>query len=183
MVSGARVADVGCGHAASTIVLANAYPASSFVAIDSHAGSIEPARSRVSEAGLSDRIEFEVATSTDYASSGFDLICFMDCLHDMGDPTGAVTHAKQALKEDGSVLLVEPFANDTVEENLNPLGRMFYSASTYLCSANSIAQGGVHTLGAQAGEPGLREVFEKGGFGSFARATETPFNIVYEAIP
>ena len=183
LVSGARVADIGCGHAASTIVMANAYPASSFVAIDSHSGSIETAKDRVSEAGLSDRIEFEVASSTDYASSGFDLICFMDCLHDMGDPGGAVTHAKQALNDGGSVLLVEPFANDTVEENFNPLGRLFYSASTYLCSANSIAQGGVHTLGAQAGEPGVREVFEQAGFGSFNRATETPFNIVYQAKP
>ena len=172
LVSGARVADVGCGHAAS-----------SFVAIDSHAGSVETARERVSEAGLSDRIEFEVASSNDYTASEFDLICFMDCLHDMGDPTGAVTHAKQALNEGGSVLLVEPFANDAVEDNFNPLGRLFYSASTYLCSANSIAQGGVHTLGAQAGEPGLREVFEQGGFGSFNRAAETPFNIVYQAKP
>ena len=183
LISGARVADVGCGHAASTIVMANAYPASSFVAIDSHPGSIETARSRVSDAGLSDQIEFEVASSTDYASSGFDLVCFMDCLHDMGDPLGAAKHAKQALNDAGSVLLVEPFANDTVEENMNPLGRLFYSASTYFCSANSISQGGAHTLGAQAGEPGVREVFEQGGFGSFARATETPFNIVYQAKP
>ena len=183
LVSDARVADVGCGHAASTIVLANAYPDSSFVAIDSHSGSIETAKERVSKAGLSDRIEFEVASSADYVSSDFDRICFMDCLHDMGDPVGAVTHAKQALSEGGSVFLVEPFANDTVEDNFNPLGRLFYSASTYLCSANSIAQGGVHSLGAQAGEPGLREVFEQDDFGSFKRATETPFNIVYEAKP
>lgn len=181
--AGAMVADVGCGHAASTIVMASAYPASTFVAIDSHPGSINTAKERVSEAGLSERIEFEVASSTDYDSTGFDLICFMDCLHDMGDPVGAVKHAKQALNADGAVLLVEPFANDTVEENFNPLGRLFYAASTYLCSANSIAQGGVHTLGAQAGESALREVFEQGGFTTFNRATETPFNIIYQGKP
>jgi cyclopropane fatty-acyl-phospholipid synthase-like methyltransferase len=129
-------------------VLANAYPDSSFVAIVSHSGSTETVKERVSKAGLSDRIEFEVASSADYVSSDFDRICFMDCLHGMSDQVRAVTHAKQALSEGGYVFLVEPFANDTVEDNFNPLGRLFYSASTYLCSANSIAQGDVHTLGA-----------------------------------
>ena len=133
--------------------MANAYPASSFVAIDIHPASIETVRDRVSKAGLSDRIEFEVASSADYASSEFDLICFMECLHHMDDPMRTVAHAKQALNEGESILLGEPFANDAVEHNFNPLGRLFYSASTYLCSANSITQGNVHTLGAQAGEP------------------------------
>lgn len=134
--------------------MANAYPASSFVAIDIHPASIETVRDRVSKAGLSDRIKFEVASSADYASSEFNLICFMECLHDMDDPMRTVAHAKQALNEGESILLGEPFANDAVEHNFNPLGRLFYSTSTYLCSANSIAQGDVHTLGAQAGEPG-----------------------------
>jgi SAM-dependent methyltransferase len=181
--SGAKVADVGCGHAASTIIMAEAYPASTFTAIDNHAGSIATAKDRVAEANLLDRINFEVAPASDFKASGFDLICFMDCLHDMGDPVGVVTHAKTVLNDGGSVLLVEPFANDATQDNLNPLGRLFYSASTYLCSANSVAQGGTHTLGAQAGEIGLREVFDMGGFGTFRRATETPFNIIYEAKP
>jgi len=179
--SGARVADVGCGHAASTIIMAHAYPSSKFVAIDSHAGSIETAKERVAEAGLSDRIEFEVAPSTGYKASDFDLICFMDCLHDMGDPEGAVKHARESLKSGGTVLLVEPFANDKTEDNFNPIGRLFYGASTYFCAANSVAQGGTMTLGAQAGEAKLRDVFEQGGYSSFRRAAETPFNIVYEA--
>ena len=181
--TGALVADVGCGHAASTIIMANTYPASKFVAIDSHAGSIETAKERVAGAGLSDRIDLEVATATNYETSAIDLICFIDCLHDMGDPDGAAKHARESLKDDGAVLLVEPFANDRTEDNFNPLGRLFYGASTYLCAANSVAQGGVRTLGAQAGEARLREVFERSGFSSFRRAAETPFNIVYEARP
>ncbi len=179
--SGSLVADVGCGHAASTIIMANAYPSSKFVAIDNHAPSIETAKERVAEAGLSDRINFEVAPATGYKASEFDLICFMDCLHDMGDPEGAAKHARESLKRDGIVLLVEPFANDRTEDNLNPLGRLFYGASTYLCAANSIAQGGALTLGAQAGEARLRDVFEQVGFSSFRRAAQTPFNIIYEA--
>ena len=179
--AGARVLDVGCGHAASTILMAGEFPASSFVAIDGHAGSIETAKARVAESGMSDRIDFEVATAQAYEASGFDLICFIDCLHDMGDPVGAASHAKLALNDGGKVLLVEPFANDATSENHNPIGRLFYGASTIFCSANSLAQGGARTLGAQAGEARLREVFEEAGFSNFKRAAETPFNIVYEA--
>jgi 2-polyprenyl-3-methyl-5-hydroxy-6-metoxy-1,4-benzoquinol methylase len=181
--AGALVADVGCGHAASTIVMAQAYPASRFVAIDSHPGSIKTAKQRVADAGVSDRVDFEVARANEYKASGFDLVCFMDCLHDMGDPVGAARHAREALKPGGAVMLVEPFANDKTAENFTPLGRMFYGASTYFCCANSVAQGGAHTLGAQAGEANTKAVFEKAGYSSFKRATETPFNIVYEARP
>ena len=178
---GAKVADVGCGHGASTVVMAQAYPKSTFVGFDYHPPSIATARKRAGEAGVSDRVSFSEATAKDFAGKDFDLICFFDCLHDMGDPVGAARHAFQALCDDGAVLLVEPFAKDRLEDNLNPVGRMFYAASTFVCTPNSLSQEVGLGLGAQAGEARLRGVFQEAGFQRFRRATETPFNLVLEA--
>jgi SAM-dependent methyltransferase len=179
--SGARVADVGCGHGASTVVLAQAFPRSRFFGFDFHAPSIETAKQRAADAGVSDRAEFLQASAKGYAEKDFDLICFFDCLHDMGDPVGAARHAHQALAPDGTVLLVEPFAHDALEDNMTPVGRMFYAASTFVCTPNSLSQEVGLGLGAQAGEARLRAVFEEAGFKRFRRATETPFNLVLEA--
>lgn len=179
--AGAQVADVGCGHGASTVVMAQAFPKSRFFAFDYHAPSIETARKRAAEAGVSDRVRFEVASAKSYVGRDFDLICFFDCLHDMGDPEGAARHALEALKPDGAVLLVEPFANDKLQDNLSPIGRMFYAASTFICTPNSLSQEVGLGLGAQAGEARLREVFTRAGFTRFRRATETPFNLILEA--
>jgi SAM-dependent methyltransferase len=162
--------------------MAQEYPNSSFVGFDYHDGSIDLAKERAKEAGVKD-IKFEKARAQDFPGNDYDLVCFFDCLHDMGDPVGAARHALQALKPDGTVLLVEPMAQDRVEDNMGPLGAMFYGASTFLCTANSLNQGGNPALGAQAGEGRLREVFEKAGFTRFRRATETPFNLVLEARP
>ena len=180
---GATVVDVGCGHGASTILMAQAYPKSTFKGFDYHQGSIDAARKRASEAGVSDRVEFEVATAADFPGTGYDLVCFFDCLHDMGDPVGAARHARETLSPNGKVLLVEPFANDAVEDNVNPVGRMFYGASTFLCTPASLSQDVGLALGAQAGEARLKEVFDEAGFSGFRRATETPFNLVLEATP
>ena len=181
---GGQVADVGCGHGASTVLMAQAFPASSFVGYDYHAPSIEQARAAAASAGLpEERVRFEVASAQDFPGEGFDLVAFFDCLHDMGDPVGAATHAKKSLKPDGTWLIVEPFANDKLEDNLNPVGRVFYSASTFICTPASRAQKGAMCLGAQAGEARIREVATQGGFTRFRRATETPFNLVYEARP
>jgi SAM-dependent methyltransferase len=179
--NGARVADVGCGHGASTVVLAQAFSKSRFFGFDYHAPSIATAKERATEAGVSDRAQFAQASAKSYADKDFDLICFFDCLHDMGDPVGAARHAYQALKDDGTVLLVEPFANDKLEQNSNPVGRMYYAASTCFCTPNSLSQEVGLGLGAQAGEARLRAVFEEAGFKRFRRATETPFNLVLEA--
>jgi 2-polyprenyl-3-methyl-5-hydroxy-6-metoxy-1,4-benzoquinol methylase len=180
---GARVADVGCGHGASTVQMALAYPHSTFLGIDTHAGSIETARKRARDAGVADRVKFEVAGAQDFSGTGYDLVACFDCLHDMADPSGAVRHIRQALASDGTWLLVEPFAQDKVEDNLNPVGRVFYGASTMLCVPCSLAGHGP-ALGAQAGEARLREVVVgEGGFTGFRRATETPFNLVLEARP
>ncbi|HOM12702.1 MAG TPA: class I SAM-dependent methyltransferase [Rubrivivax sp.] len=179
--AGAKVADIGCGHGASTIVMAQAYPRSRFHGFDFHAPSIEQARQRAADAGVGDRVEFGCATAREFPGSGYDLVCFFDCLHDMGDPVGAARRAHQALRPGGTVLLVEPFANDELEQNLNPVGRMFYAASTCICTPNSLSQEVGLGLGAQAGERRLRHVFAEAGFGSFRRATETPFNLVLEA--
>ncbi|HSV59571.1 MAG TPA: class I SAM-dependent methyltransferase [Variovorax sp.] len=181
---GGQVADVGCGHGASTVLMAEAFPASSFVGYDYHAPSIEQARAAAASAGLpEERVRFEVASAQDFPGEGFDLVAFFDCLHDMGDPVGAATHVKKTLKPDGTWLIVEPFANDKLEDNLNPVGRVFYSASTFICTPASRAQKGAMCLGAQAGEARIREVATQGGFARFRRATETPFNLVYEARP
>jgi 2-polyprenyl-3-methyl-5-hydroxy-6-metoxy-1,4-benzoquinol methylase len=178
---GAKVADIGCGHGASTVVMAKAFPKSKFVGIDFHAKSIATAKQRAKEGGVSSNASFSKATAKDYAEKDFDLVCFFDCLHDMGDPVGAAKHAHQALKPGGTVLLVEPFAHDHLDQNKNPVGRMFYAASTFICTPNSLSQEVGLGLGAQAGEARLREVFMKAGFSKFRRATETPFNLVLEA--
>ena len=181
--AGARVADVGCGHGASSIAMAEAYPASTFSGFDFHDQSIEAARRAAAEAGVADRVSFDVAAAQDFPGSGYDLICFFDCLHDMGDPVGAVRQARQAIADDGTVLLVEPFANDSVEDNLNPVGRTFYAFSATVCTQSSLAQDVGRALGAQAGEARLAEVFQEAGFTRFRRATETPFNLILEARP
>ena len=178
---GAKVADVGCGHGASTVIMAQAYPKSTFHGFDFHAGSIEQARQRAAEAGVGSRVQFTQAAARDFPGSDFDLVCFFDCLHDMGDPVGAARHAHEALKPGGTVLLVEPFANDELDQNLNPVGRLYYAASTCICTPNSLSQEVGLGLGAQAGERRLKHVFADAGFTRFRRATETPFNLVLEA--
>jgi 2-polyprenyl-3-methyl-5-hydroxy-6-metoxy-1,4-benzoquinol methylase len=180
---GARVADVGCGFGASTLILAKQYPKSEFVGYDYHAPSIESARRSAISAGVDERVKFEVATSKAYPGGDFDLVAFFDCLHDMGDPAGAAAHVRKSLKPDGTWMIVEPFAHDHTEQNLNPVGRVFYSASTLICTLASQAQEVGLALGAQAGEKRLREVVTTGGFTRFRRAAETPFNLVFEARP
>ena len=180
--AGARVADVGCGLGASTMIMAEAYPNSRFVGFDYHDESIERARELAAEAGLAGRLTFEVASAKDYAGQ-YDLVAFFDCLHDMGDPIGAAKHVRESLARDGTWMVVEPFAHDRVEDNLNPLGRMFYSMSTFVCTPASLSQEVALGLGAQAGEARLREVIMAGGFTRFRRATETPFNLILEARP
>lgn len=180
---GAKVADVGCGLGASTIILAQAYPQSQFIGFDYHPGSVELARQRAQGAGGLKNLTFEVAGATDFPGRDYDLVASFDCLHDMADPAGAARHTRQALKKDGNWMIVEPFANDRVEDNLNPVGRVYYGASTLLCVPCSLAGHGP-ALGAQAGEAQLRELVVKGGgFKQFRRATETPFNLVFEARP
>lgn len=181
--AGARVADVGCGHGASTILMSQAYPKSTFVGFDYHQGSIEYARNKAVDAGVSDRVSFEVAKAKDYPGSDYDLVAFFDSLHDMGDPVGAAAHVLSTLKSDGSWMIVEPFANDKIEDNLNLIGRIFYSASTMICTPASRSQEVGLGLGAQAGEARIRDVATSGGFKRFRRATETPFNLVFEARP
>ncbi len=180
--AGGKAADIGCGHGASTILMAKAYPHSQFVGVDYHPASIETARSRAAEAGVRNA-RFEVADATTYADRDFDFIAFFDCLHDMADPAGAARHAREALKPDGNCMIVEPFAGDRIEDNLNPIGRVYYGASSLVCVPVSLAKHGP-ALGAQAGEGRLRKiVVDEGGFRQFRRATETPFNIVLEARP
>ena len=178
---GARVADIGCGHGASTIIMAAAYPKSTFFAFDYHPASIERARKAAEDAGLGERITFEIASAKTYPGENYDLVAFFDCLHDMGDPVGAAKHVYESIAPDGSWMIVEPFAHDEVEKNLNPVGRIFYSASTMICTPASLAQEVGLGLGAQAGEARLRDVVTKGGFRTFRRATETPFNLIFEA--
>ena len=180
---GAKVADVGCGHGASTVIMADAFPNSEFFGFDYHEASIERAREAAEEAGVGDRITFEVASAKDYPDGGYDLVCVFDCLHDMGDPVGASAHVLETLDSDGTWMIVEPFANDRVEQNLNPVGRVFYGASTVICTPASLAQEVGLALGAQAGEARLTEVLKQGGFTRVRRATETPFNLILEARP
>jgi 2-polyprenyl-3-methyl-5-hydroxy-6-metoxy-1,4-benzoquinol methylase len=180
---GALAADVGCGHGISTILMAQAFPESEFRGFDYHEASIERARTLAQKEGASANTEFEVATAKDYPGQGYDLVCFFDCLHDMGDPVGALRHVREAIDEDGTVMLVEPFAADNLEDNLNPVGRVYYAASTLICTPSSLDQEVGLGLGAQAGEQRLREVAEEAGFSRFRRATETPFNLVLEARP
>jgi 2-polyprenyl-3-methyl-5-hydroxy-6-metoxy-1,4-benzoquinol methylase len=181
--SGGRVADVGCGLGASTILMAKSYPKSEFVGYDYHDKSIETAKQRAKDAGVSDRIRFEVAKAKDYPGKDYDFVTFFDCLHDMGDPAGASAHVRSSLKKDGTWMIVEPNAGDTLEDNLNPIGRAFYGASTLLCTPASLDQEVGLALGAQAGEKRLREVVTSGGFTRFRRATQTPFNLIFEARP
>jgi 2-polyprenyl-3-methyl-5-hydroxy-6-metoxy-1,4-benzoquinol methylase len=180
---GALVADVGCGHGASTILMAQAYPNSTFVGSDYHEGSIETARERTKEAGVADRVSFQIAPAAAYAGAEYDLVTMFDCLHDMGDPVGAARHVHSTLKPDGTWMIVEPNAGDRVEDNLNPVGRAFYGFSTLLCTPASLSQEVALALGAQAGEARIRDVVKAGGFTRFRRAAETPFNLVYEARP
>jgi SAM-dependent methyltransferase len=180
---GGRVADVGCGHGSSTLLMAKAFPASRFVGFDYHDRSIDWAREAAKREGLGDRVSFEVASAKDYPGTGYDLVAFFDSLHDMGDPIGIGRHVRRSLGADGTWLLVEPFAHDRLEENLNPVGRMYYAASTMLCTPNSLAQEVGAALGAQAGEARLKKVATEAGFTRFRRAAETPFNLVFEARP
>jgi 2-polyprenyl-3-methyl-5-hydroxy-6-metoxy-1,4-benzoquinol methylase len=182
--AGGRVADIGCGLGASTVLMAQAFPNSTFVGFDYHDQSIEMARQRAEEGGVAGRVSFEVAKAKDFPGGDYDFVTYFDCLHDMGDPVGAAAHVKESLASDGTWMIVEPFAHDEVQDNLNPIGRAFYSASTLLCTPASLSQEVGLALGAQAGEARMRDVITKGGgFSHFRRATETPFNLVYEAKP
>jgi ubiquinone/menaquinone biosynthesis C-methylase UbiE len=183
LTDGAKVADVGCGLGASTTLMARAYPSSTFTGSDYHTHSIELARKSAAELGLSPRVAFEVAGATTFDNGPYDLVTTFDCLHDMGDPVAAARHIREQLADDGTWMVVEPAAADSVEENLNPVGRVFYGFSAFLCVPNAVSQGGSQTLGAQAGETAIRQVVEEGGFASFRRVAETPFNLVYEVRP
>jgi SAM-dependent methyltransferase len=181
--AGAKVADVGCGLGTSTILMAQAYPKSNFVGFDYHPASIEMARKAAAAAGVSDRVKFEVASAKEYPGEGYQLVAFFDCLHDMGDPEGAARHVRKTLDPGGAWMIVEPFANDKLEDNLNPIGRVFYAASTMLCTPASLSQEVGLGLGAQAGEGRLSKILKSAGFTRVRRASETPFNIVLEARP
>jgi len=181
--AGARVADVGCGLGASTVLLAQAYPASTFTGSDYHEGSIELARKRAADAGVANHISFEAASAQTFSGTGYDLVTTFDCLHDMGDPLGAARHILKTLDADGTWLIVEPFAGDAVTDNLSPVGRTYYSFSSFLCVPNARSQPGGYALGAQAGEAAIRRVAIDAGFTRFRRAAETPFNIILEAQP
>ena len=180
---GATVADIGCGHGASTIIMAQAFPNSRFVGFDYHDASIARANEAAAEAGVAESARFEVAAAQDYPGTSYDLVTSFDCLHDMGDPVGASRHVLRTLAPDGTWMIVEPFANDALSDNLNPVGRLYYAASTMLCTPASLSQEVGLGLGAQAGEARLRQVVEEGGFTRFQRAAATPFNLILEARP
>jgi 2-polyprenyl-3-methyl-5-hydroxy-6-metoxy-1,4-benzoquinol methylase len=181
--AGARVADIGCGHGASTILMAQAYPTSTFVGTDYHEGSVEAARRAAERAGVADRVSFEVSAAKALSGGPYDLVCVFDALHDMGDPVGAARHVRSQLADDGTWLVVEPMAGDAIEDNLNPVGRVFYAGSTMLCTPASLSQEVGLALGAQAGERRLAEVLNEGGFSRVRRSAETPFNLVLEVRP
>ncbi|HYZ08413.1 MAG TPA: class I SAM-dependent methyltransferase [Pseudonocardiaceae bacterium] len=183
LAAGARVADIGCGLGSSSVLIAEAYPRTTVVGSDYHAESIELARKKAAEAGVTDRVSFEVATAQTFTGANYDLVTMFDCLHDMGDPVGAARRVREALAPDGTWLLVEPNASDVVEENFNPVGRLYYAGSTFLCVPNALSQPGGHALGAQAGEAAIRQVVTDAGFTRFRRATQSPFNLVYEIRP
>ena len=183
LTAGGRVADVGCGHGASTVLLAEAYPKTKILGSDYHQASVDTARKRAADAGVADRARFEVASAQTFSGAGYDLVATFDCLHDMGDPVGAARHIRQALDAHGTWLIVEPLAGDTLAENLNPVGRVYYSGSTFLCVPNARSQPGGYALGAQAGQKAIGQVAGQAGFTRFRRAAETPFNAVYEARP
>jgi ubiquinone/menaquinone biosynthesis C-methylase UbiE len=183
LVAGGRVADLGCGLGSSSVILGEAYPRSTVSGSDYHPESIELARKKAADAGVTDRVGFEVATAQTFTGSGYDLVTAFDCLHDMGDPVGAARHIREALAPDGTWLLVEPFASDKVEENLNPVGRLYYAGSTFLCLPHAKSEPGGYTLGAQAGEAAIRDVAEEAGFTRFRRVAESAFNAVYEIRP
>jgi SAM-dependent methyltransferase len=181
--SGAKVADVGCGHGSSTILMAEAFPASRFHGFDYYDDALDTARDRAKEAGVADRIDFATAPAASYSGDGYDLVTMFDCLHDMGDPAGAARHVKASLAADGTWMIVEPRAGDRVEDNLNPVGRAYYGFSTFLCTPSSLSQEVGLALGAQAGEARIREIVLGAGFLTFRRVAETPFNMVFEAKP
>jgi SAM-dependent methyltransferase len=181
--AGARVADIGCGHGSSTILMAQAYPNSTFIGSDYHQGSIETARERAKAVGVADRVRFQTASANAHPGEGYDLVTMFDCLHDMGDPVGAARRVRNVLAPDGTWMIVEPMAGDRVEDNLNPVGRAYYGFSTFLCTPASLSQEVGLALGAQAGEARISDVVSAGGFTRFRRADETPFNLVFEARP
>ncbi len=181
--AGGRVADIGCGHGASTILMATEYPAATFTGSDAHDASVAAARLRAKEAGVDDRVDFQVATAQTFGGDGYDLVTTFDALHDMGDPLGAARNVRSRLADDGTWMIVEPYAGGSVGENLNPVGRVYYGFSAFLCVPNALSQSGGYALGAQAGEAPIRELAEDAGFTRFRRVAETPFNIVYEARP
>jgi len=183
LAQGGRVADIGCGHGASTLLMAQAFPRSHFVGSDYHAASVQVAGKRAAEAGLADRVRFEVAAADAFGGGPFDLVTSFDCLHDMGDPLGAARHVRESLAGDGTWMIVEPRAGDAVSDNLNPIGRAYYSLSTFLCVPSALSQDGGFALGAQAGEPAIAGIVARAGFTRFRRAAETPFNLVFEARP
>jgi ubiquinone/menaquinone biosynthesis C-methylase UbiE len=179
--AGAKIADVGCGLGASSVLMAKAYPKSTVHASDYHQGSIDLAHKRAADAGVADRVSFEAAGAQQFGGDRYDLVTTFDCLHDMGDPLGAARHILAALAPEGTWMIVEPAAGDTVEDNMNPVGRVYYSFSTFLCVPNAMSQPGGYALGAQAGEAAIRQLVTDAGFTRFRRASETPFNNVYEA--
>jgi 2-polyprenyl-3-methyl-5-hydroxy-6-metoxy-1,4-benzoquinol methylase len=181
--AGGLVADVGCGLGSSSVLLAEAYPRTTIVGSDNHPQSIELARKKAAEAGVSDRVSFEVASAQTFPGGGYDLVTMFDCLHDMGDPVGAARRVRETLAPDGTWLLAEPYASDVIEENFNPVGRLYYSGSTFLCVPNALSQPGGYALGAQAGEAAIRKVATDAGFTRFRTAAQTPFNLVYEIRP
>jgi len=183
LAAGGRVADVGCGHGASTVLLAQAYPTSAILGSDYHQASVDTARKHAAEAGLADRARFEVASAQTFSGTGYDLVATFDCLHDMGDPVGAARHIRAALADDGSWLIVEPYAGGSVAQNLTPVGRVYYNFSTFLCVPHAISEGAADALGNQAGEAPVGKIVSEAGFGTFRRVAETPFNLVYEARP